>query len=84
MAPAIWWEPFRVVGHGRQETVVRFPLGCPQIVLVRYAGLTGLMRTQRMQVQNAEQDARSCGNEYSATQRISPDQPFDGVRTGGI
>ena len=37
-----------------------------------------------MQVQNAEKDVRGCGNENSAMQRFSPDQPFDGVITWRI
>ena len=51
---------------------------------VACAGHTGLVLTQRMHVQKAENDARSCGNENSATQRFSPERSFNPVQTGGI
>jgi transposase len=47
-------------------------------------GHSGPTLSQRMQVQKAENDARSCGNENSATQRFSSQRSFNPVQTGGI
>lgn len=48
------------------------------------SGHCGLLQAQRVQVQSAEDDARYCGTEISAAQRLSRDQPFDGVSVGRI